>query len=238
MTSSGAVAIAVVDSGWDTTRTDARVRHGFGLASIDQQFSVAESLDYHDRIGHGTECIDAIFSSAPDVCVLPIRVFGKHLETSPEIIVLALERLVETDVRVVSLSLDTIRRDFARRLYDVCSALVERGATIVAAARPFSDLVFPAAFDNVIAVGPLSPTDPREYVWNSSDFPECRAHCLPVPTLYPRAVGAGPGGASLATARMAGVVARYLTSHPDAGQSEVREALIGGAARAELLPTS
>lgn len=220
------VRVAVVDSGWDTARTDPRVMRGFGLASVEQEAVIAESRDYHDRIGHGTECIDALFSSAPRAAVLPVRVFGRRLETSPEILLLALERLLATDVRIVNLSLDTNRRDYARRLYLACEALVKKGLVIVAAARAIPELVFPAAFDNVIAVGPLSPSDRREYVWDSTSFPECRAHCLPVPTGRPRAVGAGPGGPSLATARVSGVVARILEKRPDADLRMVKEALI------------
>ena len=68
------------------------------------------SEDYVDRLGHGTAVFAAIQEKAPGAEVYAVRVFTDRLKTSARALVAAIDWAAERRVRVVNLSLGTLRR--------------------------------------------------------------------------------------------------------------------------------
>jgi subtilisin family serine protease len=146
------VRVGILDSGWTARVPDARVVHGRGFVMHDDPFRVAYSLDHTDRIGHGTSCSRVILEIAESALVTPLRVFGSRLETSPAVLLAALDWCLTQRFDVLNLSLSTDREDSRDSLYVACESLRRAGTTIVAAARNGFDDGYPAVFDNVLGV--------------------------------------------------------------------------------------
>ena len=74
------IGVAVIDSGWDRSIDDQRIRQGMSFVDPESPLSQRVGDDDHDRIGHGTACASLLLSVAPDAHVVPLRVFGDQLE--------------------------------------------------------------------------------------------------------------------------------------------------------------
>ncbi len=146
------VRVAVVDSGCDAAWGDPRIRKGIGLTDPHDGLEVARSQDDRDRIGHGTACTDIILGIAPDVEILPVRVFGSRLETSPEVIVAALEWAIEERVTIVNLSLGSLLDRALRPFYRVCERARKAGILVVSAVHLGEGWSYPAVFENTLGV--------------------------------------------------------------------------------------
>ncbi len=85
------VVVAVIDSGWDRSSSNPRVARGVGFVNPDDDLSLRPTEDDHDRLGHGTACANLILDVAPDVEIVPVRVFGHRLETSPAVVEAAMD---------------------------------------------------------------------------------------------------------------------------------------------------
>ena len=112
------VSIAVIDSGVNPDHP--HVGRVAGGVRIDLTGEV--SGDYVDRIGHGTAVFAAIQEKAPGAELYAVRVFEDRLRTSVRALVAAIDWAAERRVRVVNLSLGTVREEHAEML----GAAVER----------------------------------------------------------------------------------------------------------------
>ena len=198
-----AVLVAVIDSGWNRDLPDERVLPGIGLVDPDDELRPHRSSDDHDRAGHGTLCTTLMMDVAPEVRVLPIRVFGRRIEGSLEQIRQALILAGESGVAVVSLSLATLRADGLRILYPACESLAAAGILVVAAAFRPKRIGFPAMFANVIGVEAAPVPGPFDF-WYQTDSPiECGAYGWGSTHEYEQESN------SAASARIAGILALY-----------------------------
>lgn len=217
------VRVAVVDSGWDRGIDDARVRPGAAIERSAGRLRVTG--DDRDRIGHGTAATHQVLALAPQARVVPLRVFGDTLETSPGAIVAALDRAVEERVDVVNLSLGTAREDALRPLYAACERARRAGAIVVAAGDNFGERSFPAVFDHVIGVAMGVFGSPYEYRYRPDQALEVEAWGVRQPVA---ALGGGmvlATGTSVAAPNVTGIVALLRQLHPGATLERIRELL-------------
>jgi subtilase family protein len=217
------VRVAVVDSGWDREMADARVLAGFGIDRSAGRLRV--TADDHDRIGHGTGAIHQVLAMAPEASVIPIRVFGETLETSPGAIMAALDRAIEQRADVVNLSLGTTQADALRPLYAACERARRAGAIVVASGDNFGEASYPAVFEHVIGVAMDVFPSPYEYRYRPDEALEIQAWGVrqPVTTLGGRIVLST--GTSVATANVTGIVTLLRHLHPGATLERIRELL-------------
>ena len=106
------VSIAVIDSG--VNAEPPQVGRVVGGVRIDLAGEV--SGEYVDRIGHGTAVFAAIEEKAPGAELFAVRVFEDRLRTSVRALVAAIDWAAEQRVRVVNLSLGTVREEHAEML--------------------------------------------------------------------------------------------------------------------------
>lgn len=201
------IVVAMIDSGWSAGAADDRVLPGVGFVGAERYLPM-ENRDVVDENGHGTACASRILEMAPCINVLPVKVFGAHLDASPEQLRAALRWTRSVAVDVICLSLGTFREHFAREIYYECQMLADRGVVIVAAAFNRFNRGFPAVFDNVIGVRCSRFDSPWHFEMSEGSPVECVAH---------GALGNDDVGArctnSIAAATLSGIVAALMTSH-------------------------
>ena len=200
------VLVAVIDSGWNRDLPDERILAGIGLVDPSDGLELRRSTDDHDRIGHGTFCSKLILDVAPDVRILPIRVFGDRLEASLDQLRQALMFAGEAGATVVSLSLATLRPDALTVLYPACESLATAGAIAVAAAFRPKRIGFPAMFANVIGVEAAPVHGPFDFSFRADSPIECGAYGR---LNTSESLDNRQEGNSAASARLAGILALY-----------------------------
>lgn len=220
------VRIGVVDSGWDRTIDDDKVRPGISFVDPDDELACKKNDDDHDTNGHGTGCIDVIRRIAPAAEIVPIRVFGREIETSPGTLQSAIHWASEQGLQLINVSLGTLREDVLKPLYVTCEKARRGGSILVAAAHNHSTWSYPAVFENVLSVGRLTavPPSPYDYAYRPGEATEC----LAMGTHHVQWIGgqtAFRAGTSFAAPVMTGIVALLLERHPDADLDAMREIL-------------
>jgi len=159
---------------------------------------------------HG-ECVAAlVLDAAPTACLLDARVATAARPATPRLVAAAIDWCVAEGARVVNLSLGLA--DDRRVLREACERAVGQGVLLVAAAPARGAPVYPARYPGVFAVSGDARCAPGE--WSRLDPASATGAAWGT---CPDAPGGRPGGASMAAARFAGIVANHLVQHPDAG---------------------
>jgi subtilisin len=219
------VRVAVVDSGWDRALDDPRVLPGVSFVDPDDDFALARGEDDHDVLGHGTACADLVLRIAPEARVVPVKVFGRVLETSPGTLHAALVWALEAGVRVVNVSLGTRLEGTLHPLYAVCEKARRAGIVVVAAGHNANDWSYPAIFENVIGVSAGRFESPFHFRFHPEHAMECEAWGVEQPVRWIGGERVVKHGTSFAAPNVAGIVALILERHPEATLDEVREML-------------
>lgn len=219
------IRVAVLDSGWDRSIDDARVLPGVGFVDPNDDFALAHNDDDQDVLGHGTACAGVIMEVAPDARVIPVKVFGNTLETSPGTLVAALHWAIEAGVQVINVSLGTRLEGTLHALYATCEKARRAGIIVVAAGHNANDWSYPAIFENVIGVSAARFQSPYHFHYRSEHAHECEGWGVDRPVLW---IGGGrmvKHGTSFAAPGITGIVCLIKERHPDATLEDVREML-------------
>jgi subtilisin family serine protease len=217
--------VGVIDSGWDHACDDPRVLPGVGLVDPADDLAMLRSDDDRDRVGHGTACIHQILRIAPDARVVPIRVFGNGLETSPGTLQAGILYAIERGVNVVNLSLGTTLEGTLHPLYAACEKARRQGIIIVAAGHNSSDWSYPAIFENVIGVSAARFGSAYDFRYLADEAMECQAWGVEQPVVWLGGSEQVKHGTSFAAPNITGIVCLLLERHPGATLEEVRELL-------------
>ena len=216
--------VAVIDSGRDPEWHHPGILPGIGLVAPGETIEHCVSDDDRDRLGHGTACCDILLSVAPEVEILPLRVFGSAFETSPESLGVAIKLAAERGCHLINLSLGTLREDVAMPLYAICEDAREQGVLVVAAVQFGRGTSFPAAFDNVLGVQAGRFANIFDFELRPGRAAEIIAH-------GDREVRWLDGqrrriyGSSFAAPHVTGLVALFRERHPDLDLETTRELL-------------
>ena len=127
------IRVAVIDSGYDRALNDSRVLPGVSFVDPDDDFALARNDDDGDVLGHGTACADLVLRVAPDARVIPVRVFGRVLETSPGTLQAAMHWAIDAGAHVINVSLGTKLESALVPLYAACERAMRAGIIVVAA---------------------------------------------------------------------------------------------------------
>jgi hypothetical protein len=221
--SRGSAAVAILDSGLlPGSAAEAQV-----VASLD---AVNSGDVFSDGLGHGTQMaliasgvINPLgISTASDAStpIIPIRAFDDNGMTTSFAVMDSIDFALKNGAKVMSLSWGTeTRSPFLEEAMDYAAS---KGLFVIAAAgnEPTGKPVYPAAFPSVLGVGALGPDGKPWKQSNYGDFVEISA---PGFASLPVGYQGNPGtyaGTSIATAYVAGTLARYLSENPEAGRQE------------------
>ena len=205
------VLVAVVDSGWDRARAEPRVLAGRAFSG--------NPADDHDRLGHGTACIEAVLRHAPAGRVLPVRVFGAEPETSAEVLAAAIRSAAAAGADVIALSLGTRLKEARPLLEGACIDARAAGALLIAAGPNAGPPTLPACLPMVIGVWPAAGGGGGE---------RFRVRCRDTLDLEVLADEGCRMGTSLAAAEVAGRLATLLAQGWARDPSRLIEGVGGG----------
>ncbi|MDY4129017.1 S8 family serine peptidase [Peptostreptococcus porci] len=141
------IKVAVIDTGIDITDKD-----------LNGRYKILEEIqvnDIKDINGHGTNVCKTIDMLSNSVEIYPINIFESTGRTSSSKLLLALEQLKNTDIKIINISASTINNSKIRELNNICRRLAEMNKIIVSAKHKYHDLKkisIPAVFDSVIGV--------------------------------------------------------------------------------------
>jgi len=230
--SGNGIRVGVIDSGWDRTIDDPRVIAGVGAMRARRGGALDWSTDDRDRNGHGTAAVDLILQVARGASIVPIRVFGARLETSPEVLVGAIDWAVHQRLPLVNLSAGTLREDALIPLYQACERARRAGTIVVAAADNRGDgWSFPAVFESAIGVGHAEVPRRHDIIYRPDEALECGACAI---EQVARGLGGAPSvlsGTSYAAPIVTGHIARFLEDGIAADLDEIRRQLLASVRR-------
>ena len=229
--SSGATTVAVMDSGLHADYAGSPYIQGVYDA-------VSPGADMDDALGHGTQmaliaagAVNPLGTDAATVSgspVVAIRAFDDNGFTSTYTLMRGIDFAIDNGARVLSLSWGS--EATSPLLEAATQYAADRGLILIAAAgnAPTGDPVFPAAYDNVIGVGALTPDGDT---WDQSNFGDFVAISAPGVADLPVGYKASPGiyaGTSIATAYIARRVAAILDRQPGADRETILRLLAEG----------
>jgi subtilisin family serine protease len=217
--------VGVIDSGWDRNLHNAQIHRGIGFVDPRDELTLSQSDDDNDRIGHGTACADLILAIAPQADIYPLRVFGRRMETSVSIINSAIRWAIDHDLRLVNMSLGTLRDDALIPMYMGCEQAREQGVIMVAARHNSNLWSYPAVFENVIGVESGDFASPYDFIYRPDEATECIAMGRHRKVLWLQAWRKTMSGTSFAAPNISGIVALLLERYPDASLEDIRTLL-------------
>lgn len=169
------IKVAVIDSGWNLNLVDSRVKKGIGLVDPMDELSLKRNENYGDENGHGSAVTDLILRIAPDVTIYPIKVFGRRLETSVNILIEAILWCINNDIKLINLSLGTLLADALAPLYKACEIARQKGIIIISAKSNSEAYSYPSIFENSIGVENGSFDDIFKFKYVADEATECIA---------------------------------------------------------------
>ncbi|KON79941.1 S8 family serine peptidase [Azoarcus sp. PA01] len=201
--------VGVVDGGFECV-APAALHAAAQFTGSESDGVVRCEMPHAAALPHG-ECVAAlILAAAPAACLIDARVATLARPATPRLVAAAIDWCVAEGARVVNLSLGLA--DDRRVLRDACERAVAQGVVLVAAAPARGLPVYPARYPGVLAVSGDARCAPGQ--WSRLDAASASGAAWGT---CPDAPGGAPGGASMAAARFAGLVANHLMQHPDAG---------------------
>lgn len=159
--------------------------------------------------GHGSQIAECVLQHCPSADLLVARVFDHGREAGVDAVLAGLAWLVDQGVQLVNMSFGMGWA--SPRLARACRAAADAGVVLVASAPARGGISFPAAFEDCIAVSGDARCAPGEVSWLATAGADFGTH----PLLDPRGPRRG-GGASIAAARMSGMLAARLEAGVDA----------------------
>lgn len=180
--------------------------------------------DALDRLGHGTAVAAAIHEKAPGAALHVVKVFDRTLSTTILALVDAIDRSVDRGVRLVNLSLGTVKEEHAPLLEEAVARAREAGTLVVSARGRQGVTWYPGALAGVAGVD-LDPACPRDALRITPEGTFVAAPwARPIPGVP---VERNIQGVSFAVANVTGVLARALEGRPGVGTVEGVIALLG-----------
>ena len=229
--SAGATIVAVMDSGLLSDYAGSP----FVQAAYD---AVSPGAEVGDELGHGTQmtliaagAVNPLGTGSDTPAgspVVAIRAFDNNGFTSTYTLMRGIDYAIEQGARVLSLSWGS--ETSSALLASATGYAAAKGLILVAAAgnAPTGNPVYPAAYDNVIGVGALTPNGDA---WDQSNYGDFVAVSAPGLADLPVGYKGDPGtyaGTSIATAYTARRVAAILNQNPDADRETILRILVEG----------
>lgn len=233
--------VAVLDTGVAANHKDLA-----GVVDTQRSFSTVPSeTDIIDRHGHGTHVTGIIAAQvngrgveglAPETTVVAGKVLGEDGGGDMSYVVEGIIRAADLGVDVISLSLGT--SEYSDVLAASVDYAVSKGCLVIAAAGNEGHTgnlpSYPAALDNVFAVGATAADDSVAFFSNHGPYVDIAAPGLAVLSTVPSnpedtAVYQYMSGTSMATPYVSAATALLLSADPRLNAQDVREALVATA---------
>ncbi|ANU13991.1 hypothetical protein B481_0997 [Planococcus halocryophilus Or1] len=228
------VKIAIIDSGINSKHPDLKVAGGVS--------KVENSSAFTDGNGHGTHVAGVIGAQnnsigtvgvAPDSLIYSVKVLSANGVGTLEGVVAGIQWAINQKVDIINMSLTTINDDKALR--DITQKAYEAGIVVIAASGNerekglYNDVLYPARFSSVIAVGSVSKLNKLSYFSNYGASQELVAPGEGILSSFTDSKTpsnedyAISEGTSVASPFVAGTFAQYMEAYPHLSNIQLRE---------------
>lgn len=210
------VKVAVLDTGIDKEHDYLKdnLVGGIAFECIHDYIFISDKFD--DEDGHGTACASIIKKEYEDVELFVIKVLGKDSIANIKVLEEALKYLLDTNIRLINLSLSVIGVESVKGLFEVCYELFRKGKIIVCSLSNEFDLSYPAMFNNVIGVRGFT-LDVDDSFWYNKKYD---VQCVMDSNSYiscdiNNSYRLPPKCNSYVAAKFTGKIAKILSENPD-----------------------
>jgi hypothetical protein len=173
----------------------------------------------------------AVSAVAPSVNLVAVRIMDAQLRTSADLMAAGIETAFRNGARIINLSMGTPNMGKALLLRDTCALAAEAGAVVLASAHPRGERAYPADLPETVGVATHPDCGLDRFFYFAADrFDPAEWGHLSDKFLghgYERHLG-DVGvfrGSGIATAYMSGFLACIAEALPNAGASELIDAL-------------
>lgn len=226
------VSIAIIDSGInieDPRLAGAQI-DGWSI-ELGATGHALVKAEFDDENGHGTEVASAVHAMAPKARLLAVKIMGKRLRTSAELMAAGIETAARNGAKVINLSLGTPNMGKALLLRDCCGNAVEQGSVVLAAAHPRGERAYPADLPETMGVAshadcPLDKVfffDPKRFPRKT--WPSLSGKFMAHGHVEEPDVGRRYRGSGVATAYLSAQVACLRQALPAASAAEIIDRL-------------
>ncbi|MCI9977530.1 S8 family serine peptidase [Clostridioides difficile] len=220
------VKVAVLDTGIDKEHDYLKdnLVGGIAFECIHDYIFISDKFD--DEDGHGTACASIIKKEYEDVELFVIKVLGKDSIANIKVLEEALKYLLDTNIRLINLSLSVIGVESVKGLFEVCYELFRKGKIIVCSLSNEFDLSYPAMFNNVIGVRGFT-LDVDDSFWYNKKYD---VQCVMDSNSYiscdiNNSYRLPPKCNSYVAAKFTGKIAKILSENPDITISDLNDKL-------------
>lgn len=228
----GIANIAIVDSGIDTgNKGFNNILGGVCFEYNLKEESVIYSSNYHDENGHGTLCSSVIKKLMPNAGMFIVKILNEDAKTNSRVLIESLKYLLNTNIRLINLSIATVEEDFKHELNEICDLLYKNGKIIICSLDNKSNKSFPAVFQSVIGIRGSNFGFSNDYWYNSNYEIQCVADTTPILVSGLNNTYTMFGGNSKATALFAGIILSILNMAPDISFIELSNMLENNAVK-------
>ncbi|WP_239457166.1 S8 family peptidase [Planococcus versutus] len=228
------VKIAIIDSGINSKHPDLKVAGGVS--------KIENSSAFTDGNGHGTHVAGVIGAQnnsigtvgvAPSASLYSVKVLSANGIGTLEGVVAGIQWAIDQKVDIINMSL-TIDND-KQSLRNITKKAYDAGIVVVAAAGNerekglFKDVLFPARYSSVVAVGSVSKLNKLSYFSNYGASQELVAPGEGILSSFTNAKTttqddyAISEGTSVAAPFVAGTFAQYMEAYPHLSNKQLRE---------------
>lgn len=229
------VKIAIIDSGINIKHPDLKIAGGIS--------KVPDRSAYSDIKGHGTHVAGIIGAQnndigtigiAPDSLIYSVKVLNDIGVGDLDDVIAGVQWAIDQKVDIINMSLTTAGDSEA--LKDVLNKAYDKGIIIVAASGNYnpelqktpSNVLFPARYSSVIAVGSISQQNRLSYFSHSGPAQELVAPGEGIVSTFVNAKTttqddySSSEGTSVATPFAAGTFAQYMEAYPHLSNVQLR----------------
>lgn len=167
------VKVALLDTGIDKSNEFLKDNIIGGMSYVNNKDYILVSKEYNDENGHGTSCASIIKNEFDNVEIFAMKILDKNGKCNIQILEEALKYLINTNIRLINLSLSIMDSKFANDLYNICNKLVNKDKIIVCSLANGFNESYPAIFDNVIGVKGFVLESENAFWYNKNKKIQC-----------------------------------------------------------------
>lgn len=167
------VKVAVLDTGIDKNHQYLKDNIIGGIAFKCAGEYIVLSDEYDDYHGHGTACSSIIKKEFEHVELFSIKALDDNGKTNIQILEESLKYILDTDIRLINLSLSVMNGEMIQDLYNICNELNSKGKIIVCSLANGFEESYPSIFNNVIGVKGFILEDENSFWYNKNEKIQC-----------------------------------------------------------------
>lgn len=146
------VKVAILDTGIDKSHEYLKDNIIGGISFESREDYIIVSDEYEDENGHGTACASIIKKEFESAEIFVVKALDNKGRTNIQVLEEALKYLLNTDIKIINLSLSVMESELVQDLYAICEELKKQGKIIICSVANGYEHSYPAKFDNVIGV--------------------------------------------------------------------------------------